>query len=86
MLAGAFGFESAVDYGRANEATLSRLRAQAQRARALAKVNALVSRHGLALSPPISPSISPLAISEQHVQVANQPSSGLAATAAAGFS
>ena len=47
MLAHAFGFESAGDYGRANEATLPRLRAQAaraarRRARALAKVNALV--------------------------------------------
>ena len=56
MLAGAFGFESAVDYGRANEATLSRLRAQARlfarevgdgremgAGAALAKVNAFVS-------------------------------------------
>ena len=55
VLAHAFGFESAGDYGRANEATLPRLRAQARRARALAaKVNAFVSRHGLAFSPPIS--------------------------------
>ena len=69
VLAGAFGFESADDYGRANEATLPRLRAQARRARALAKVNAFVSRHGLAFSPPISPPISPLAISEHQVQV-----------------
>ena len=59
VLADAFGFESADDYGRANEATLPRLRAQARRARALAKVNAFVSRHGLAFSPPISrPTIS----------------------------
>ena len=74
VLAGAFGVESAGDYGRANEATLSRLRAQAQarRARALAKVNAFVSRHGLAFSPPISPPISPSAISEQQVQVDNE--------------
>ena len=69
VLAGAFGFESADDYGRANEATLSRLRAQARRARALAKVNAFVSRHGLAFSPPSSPPISPPTISEQQVQV-----------------
>ena len=54
MLAHVFGFESAGDYGRANEATLSRLRAQAQRARALEEVNAFVSRHGLSFSPPIS--------------------------------
>ena len=72
VLADAFGFESADDYGRANEATLSRLRAQARRARALAKVNAFVSRHGLAFSPPISPPISPPAISEQQVQVDNE--------------
>ena len=57
VLAHAFGFESADDeYGRANEATLSRLRTQAARAarRALAQanVNAFVSRHGLAFSPP----------------------------------
>ena len=84
VLAGAFGFESAGDYGRANEATLPRLRAQARRARALAKVNAFVSRHGLAFSPPISPPISPPAISEQQVQVDNEVF-GLAA-AAAGFS
>ena len=63
VLADAFGFESADDYGRANEATLSRLRAQARRARALAKVNAFVSRHGLTFSPPISPPT----ISEQQV-------------------
>ena len=72
VLADAFGFESADDYGRANEATLSRLRAQARRARALAKVNAFVSRNGLAFSPPISPPISPPAISEQQVQVDNE--------------
>ena len=65
VLAGAFGFESADDYGRANEATLSRLCAQARRARALAKVSAFVSRHGLAFSPPSSPPT----ISEQQVQV-----------------
>ena len=65
MLADAFGFESADDYGRANEATLSRLCAQARRARALAKVSAFVSRHGLAFSPPSSPPT----ISEQQVQV-----------------
>ena len=57
VLARAFGFESAGDYGRANEATkFARLRAQAaraaRRARALTKVNAFVSRHGLAFSPP----------------------------------
>ena len=69
VLADAFGFESADDYGRANEATLSRLRAQARRARALAKVNAFVSRHGLAFSPPSSPPISLPTISEQRVQV-----------------
>ena len=58
MLADAFGFESADDYGRANEATLSRLRAQARlfarevgdgremgAGAALAKVNAFVSRN-----------------------------------------
>ena len=59
VLAHAFGFESAVDYGRANEATFPRLSAQAtratQRARALAKVNAFVSRPGLAFSPPTIP-------------------------------
>ena len=50
VLAHAFGFESAADYGRANEATtlLPRLRAQqqaaraARRARALAKANAFL--------------------------------------------
>ena len=68
VLADAFGFESADDYGRANEATLSRLRAQARRARALAKVNAFVSRHGLAFSPPMSPPT----ISEQQVQFDNE--------------
>ena len=56
VLAHAFGFESADDYGRANEAALSRLRARAardaRRARALTKVNAFVPRHGLACSPP----------------------------------
>ena len=67
-----------------NEATLSRPRAQARRARALEKVNAFVSRRGLAFSPPISPPISPSAISEQQVQVDNEVF-GLAA-AAAGFS
>ena len=65
VLADAFGFESADDYGRANEATLPRLCAQARRARALAKVSAFVSRHGLAFSPPSSPPT----ISEQQVQV-----------------
>ena len=55
VLAHAFGFESAGDYGRANEATLPRLRTPraaraARRARALAKVIAFVSRHGLAFS------------------------------------
>ena len=70
VLAGAFGFESVDDYyGRANEATLSRLRAQARRARALAKVDTFVSRHGLAFSPPSSPPISPPTISEQQEQV-----------------
>ena len=76
VLAHAFGFEGADDdYGRANEATLPRLRAQARRARALAKVNAFVSRHGLAFPPPISPPtpppISPPTTSEQQVQVGN---------------
>ena len=55
VLAHTYGFESAGDYGRANEATFPRLRAQAaraaRRARALEKVNAFVSRHGLAFSP-----------------------------------
>jgi len=68
VLADAFGFESADDYGRANEATLSRLCAQARRARALAKVSAFVSRHGLAFSPPMSPPT----ISEQQVQFDNE--------------
>ena len=49
VLAHAFGFESAVDYGRANEAALSRLHVRyaraARRARALTKVNAFVARH-----------------------------------------
>ena len=72
VLADAFGFESADNYGCANEATLPRLRAQARRARALEKVNAFVSRRGLAFSPPISPPISPPAISEQQVQVDNE--------------
>ena len=57
VLAHAFGFESADDSGRANEATLPRLCAQAaraaRRARALEKVNAFVSRHGLAFFLPM---------------------------------
>ena len=85
VLAGAFGFESADDYGRANEATFSRPRAQARRARALAKVNAFVSRHGLAFSPPISPPISPHSGDQRATSTGRQRSVGLAA-AAAGFS
>ena len=49
VLANAFGFESADDYGCANEAALPRLRARyartARRARALTKVSAFVARH-----------------------------------------